>query len=148
MPLKLISNGQMTASPNRGTVYTGDEQKPGKIDLPNGLHNYSTEEQVVGTWIDGKPIYEKTFVDFQLVHNTRKCSYSYNLNIPDGDKSIKLEFLDQCVVGQPRPFAGIDYPVGGWINYIDNQIHLTIETGTDRSNMVISFVLQYTKTTD
>lgn len=25
---------------------------------PSGMHNYSTEEQVVGTWIDGKPIYE------------------------------------------------------------------------------------------
>lgn len=24
-------------------------------------HNYSTDEQVVGTWIDGKPLYEKTF---------------------------------------------------------------------------------------
>ncbi len=25
-------------------------------------HNYSTDEQVVGTWIDGKPIYQKSFV--------------------------------------------------------------------------------------
>ena len=24
-------------------------------------HDYSTTEQVVGTWIDGKPLYEKTF---------------------------------------------------------------------------------------
>ena len=26
------------------------------------LHNYSTEEHIVGTWINGKPIYEKTFI--------------------------------------------------------------------------------------
>lgn len=25
-------------------------------------HNYSTNEQIVGTWIDGKPLYEKTIV--------------------------------------------------------------------------------------
>lgn len=25
------------------------------------MHNYSTEEQVIGTWIDGKPIYERVF---------------------------------------------------------------------------------------
>ena len=25
-------------------------------------HNYSTDEQVVGTWIDGSTLYEKTFV--------------------------------------------------------------------------------------
>lgn len=24
-------------------------------------HNYSTTEQIVGTWIDGSPVYEKTF---------------------------------------------------------------------------------------
>lgn len=31
------------------------------------LHNYSTDEQVVGTWIDGSTIYEKTFeLDNQL----------------------------------------------------------------------------------
>lgn len=26
-----------------------------------GLHNYSTEEKVVGTWIDGRPIFERTW---------------------------------------------------------------------------------------
>ena len=30
-----------------------------------GMHNYSTDEQVVGTWIDGKTLYEKTY-DFQV----------------------------------------------------------------------------------
>lgn len=25
-------------------------------------HNYSTDEQIVGTWIDGSTVYEKTFV--------------------------------------------------------------------------------------
>ncbi len=27
----------------------------------NSMHIYSTTERVVGTWIDGKPLYEKTF---------------------------------------------------------------------------------------
>lgn len=26
----------------------------------NDSHNYSTDEHVIGTWIDGKPLYEKT----------------------------------------------------------------------------------------
>ena len=25
-------------------------------------HNYSTDEQIVGTWIDGSTVYEKTFI--------------------------------------------------------------------------------------
>lgn len=28
--------------------------------IPDPLHNYSTNETIVGKWIDGKPIYEKT----------------------------------------------------------------------------------------
>lgn len=30
-------------------------------------HQYSTEEQVVGRWIDGKPIYEKTIIGLNIV---------------------------------------------------------------------------------
>lgn len=42
-------------------------------------HNYSTDEQVVGTWIDGKPIYEKTItyngnIDGALSHETALLS--------------------------------------------------------------------------
>lgn len=29
----------------------------------NPMNEYSTDEKVVGTWIDGKPIYQRTFVD-------------------------------------------------------------------------------------
>lgn len=31
------------------------------LDGKDGMHHYSTDEQVVGTWIDGKTLYEKTF---------------------------------------------------------------------------------------
>lgn len=30
-------------------------------------HQYSTDEQIVGTWIDGKPIYEKTIIGLNIV---------------------------------------------------------------------------------
>lgn len=30
------------------------------VEGGSSKHSYSTEEQVVGTWIDGKPVYEKT----------------------------------------------------------------------------------------
>ena len=32
------------------------------IKFVSQQHEYSTEEQIVGKWIDGKPIYEKTFI--------------------------------------------------------------------------------------
>ena len=38
--------------------------KPSMLNIKSIVpqHNYSTEEKIVGTWIDGKPIYEKTFL--------------------------------------------------------------------------------------
>jgi hypothetical protein len=36
----------------------------GNVALGQGgsnMHDYSTDEQIVGTWIDGKPVYEKTY---------------------------------------------------------------------------------------
>ena len=44
--------------------YTKTTDQPGSGQwLPSGekSHHYSETEQVVGTWIDGKPVYEKTF---------------------------------------------------------------------------------------
>lgn len=36
-------------------------------------HNYSTTEQVIGTWIDGKPLYEKTMAYLGLdIRNTNR----------------------------------------------------------------------------
>lgn len=31
------------------------------LDGKDGMHHYSTDEQVVGTWIDGSTLYEKTY---------------------------------------------------------------------------------------
>lgn len=35
-----------------------------------GGHNYSTQEQAVGTWIDGSTLYEKTVTNISLSHNS------------------------------------------------------------------------------
>ena len=48
-------------------------------------HNYSTNEQVIGTWIDGKPIYEKTIEIENLVKDTNT---SFDHNIANIDKVI------------------------------------------------------------
>lgn len=50
----------------------------------NASHNYSTDEQVVGTWVDGKILYEKTVViessslssgENTLLHNISNVDY-------------------------------------------------------------------------
>ena len=46
----------------------------------SGGHNYSTTEQVVGTWINGKPLYEKTI------------DYGNNVNV-GYDNTVHTEIL-------------------------------------------------------
>jgi microcystin-dependent protein len=52
--------------------------------------NYSTEEQVVGTWIDGKPIYQRIFTG-SLEYNSSSGRLETTINLVSGiDKFIKL----------------------------------------------------------
>lgn len=41
--------------------------------------NYSLEEQVIGTWIDGKPLYQKTFIITSPSVIKKECIYSTDL---------------------------------------------------------------------
>lgn len=50
-----------TLTDGQGIVYDATAQK-WKNGAVSGGHTYSTTEQVVGTWIDGSPVYEKTIV--------------------------------------------------------------------------------------
>lgn len=53
--------------------YTKDSDAAGSGQwTPQGVptHHYSTDEQIVGTWIDGKTLYEKAVTNITLSHNS------------------------------------------------------------------------------
>ena len=106
---------------------------------------YSTQEQVVGEWIDGKPLYQKT-VDFGALPN---ASY----------KSVQTGLSD-CVI---RNMFGVARTATGFTVTLPNaeltsseNINLSflvtdevrIRTGYDYSSYSAYITLQYTKTTD
>lgn len=120
----------------------GPQGEPG-----NNLTTYSTEEQVVGTWIDGKPIYKRTFYS---------TSNEQNFNIPHGasiDTVVNIDgyyrmwnttwFRLGCMyyLGNIEYLTAlrvstenIEVSLGGWINR--------------NSDMITHVTLEYTKTTD
>lgn len=53
-----VYNG-LAGKQNTLTAGTGIEISNNVISA-NSMHNYSTSERVVGTWVNGKPLYEKT----------------------------------------------------------------------------------------
>ena len=58
----------------------------GSLYSGNASHNYSTDEQIVGTWIDGKPLYEKT------IARTFASDESYTVFT----SGIDIAFIQSC----------------------------------------------------
>lgn len=107
---------------------------------------YSTEEQVIGEWIDGKPVYQKTVDCGTLPNSTNK---SVNHNISNIDKIINYNGIaynnDGLVFHIPNTSTvNIKY---GIETYVDKNI-IYIVCGSDRSGYNAIYTLQYTKTTD
>lgn len=108
---------------------------------------YSTDERIVGQWIDGKPIYQKTIDCGALPNNTTKqvdssvtgisriinmCGYAY--------KSSNYQTIP---IGFPASSGAVS------LSFYSDTGKVNITTTTDRSAFAESYVvIQYTKTTD
>ena len=57
---QVVSSGTRIAS-----VKVGEETTD--LYAPSALHDYSTSEHIVGKWIDGKDIFEKTFAGYSAL---------------------------------------------------------------------------------
>lgn len=79
---------------------TNTEVAGAKAVYDNSLETYSTTEQRVGTWIDGKPIYKITYVfTFPLAQTTGEWTTNISgLNI---DKLCKVDGATKTVFQQP-----------------------------------------------
>lgn len=112
--------------------------------IPTRGHKYSTEEQVVGEWIDGKPLYQKT-IEFRTssTNNT-----TVNIISLDGIRLKNFYGLISditelnCYVNSEwnsRVWAGKDS--GESVNYLKNSVN-------GYTNLNSHVTIQYTKTTD
>ena len=104
---------------------------------------YSTEERRIGTWVDGKPLYQKTFNNPTLPLNTGLISTNYTIRHIDGmahdtDTILKVPHVDY-VGGNIYIYDGIFTPSTGVF---------TIRQTNMSSAVLDSITLQYTKTTD
>lgn len=110
---------------------------------PSGLpaKHYSTTERVIGTWIDGKPLYEKviTGLSVNLAWNSQYRAENTFTNAPtDIDSLIYIEGYGLSNGNHKSHFSitTYDYGNGSWLLF-------SLEAGT-----VNTLILQYTKTTD
>ena len=113
--------------------------------------NYSTNEQIVGKWIDGKPLYQKTVRFTSLTAGQQH--YSHGIS--------NVEYINVVINASLVKFAGATWTIFGWNcnlsnnNYSVNIMDITPTVAdvfigsaivNDATEMLITF--QYTKTTD
>jgi len=119
--------------------------------------NYSTEEQIVGRWINGKPIYSKTiYVSESDLGNIEQGRYYY-ININKGypenvENLIDVKGFVNVTGNYPRSIFNLNISnfTSSAIGYIwqpeDNRI--TISLGDSQDITEATIVMSYTKTTD
>lgn len=115
------------------------------VAKPTTLHNYSTEEQIVGTWIDGKPLYEKTIV----AENESGFARFETIYQNDMENIISVEKVMLYNSGEGHWISErfTVFPLG--LDWNDNVVNFRHDqVGYDGVIKKIRFTIQYTKTTD
>ena len=111
---------------------------------------YSTEEQVVGEWIDGKPLYQKTFYSNSITTSPYSFGDVSNFNI--------LHIYGTAFLSKNNNSAGI-ITIPGTYSTSSDSIEINIKTNYAKTAIVIYYsgnisidevyvTIQYTKTTD
>lgn len=121
--------------------YTKISDVAGSGTLAQGgvpAHHYSTNEQVIGTWIDGKPIYEKTYTGLSITVSNASAWTTTGQTISNIKSIVDIKAID--IVGQCYATTG-----GISSNY-GISIALASIMGTSRD--ITTIIIQYTKTTD
>ena len=123
---------------------TTDTAGSGKL-TPTGFetHHYSTNEQIVGTWIDGKPLYERTW---ELTIPNSSGTYTYNEVVANLDIVTHTEY---SIYGIGERGDVPWYPQATIL--FSEQSAIGIEfyfASTNYAGRKIYYTSRYTKTTD
>jgi hypothetical protein len=112
-------------------------------------NDYSTTEHIVGTWIDGKPVYQKT-IDCGALPNSTNKSIAHgisNFKQLIGLKGNAKSSANFIVIPHESPYDSStgEYSVGCYVT----TTNIVLQTKQNLSSYTASYVtIQYTKTTD
>ena len=109
----------------------------GGANLIIDAQRYSTDEKVVGVWLDGKPIYQKTF-EFNQQVSIPSSEWTYLDNTAITNLGFKISIMAQDQNGTVWDNLGC--------NYENNKLGIW---NTRNTNLAIKYLtVTYTKTTD
>jgi hypothetical protein len=142
-----------TLADGQGIVYDAAAQKWKNGAVSGGGHTYSTTEQVVGTWIDGSPVYEKTIITNSSVTNADVDVDISNLNVDliiyiGGEYSRKVNNLELYYPwGENEYNTGNEIVFGSYCRFYktNNSITYKIIHKDNSTTDYQRFTIRYTK---
>lgn len=142
----LTSATSLTGAEEIPIVQTGTTKKA-TVELLQQNHNYSTSEQVVGTWIDGKPLYRKIITGTTTAGNNldiSKNSISANID--------KFVYFGGVTIQPNNNISVIPYFAAETdrtsIYYADSISAIRIRAGSSYGYGDVFVIVEYTKSTD
>lgn len=138
----------------------GVEQEPKRVGvIPNGyparkighssggnleeMLNYSTDEHIVGKWIDGSPLYEKT-VSFGALPNATSKTVAHGITFARVVEYKGYASNSEHSINIALPFS--DTTASGSVNVVVTTDVISITTGINRETFTESYVtIRYTK---
>lgn len=141
-------------SNNQVLVYdaTNDEWVNANQSGGGSYHQYSTTEQVIGEWIDGKPLYEKTIIannlsmsnGVQVAHNVTNFKMCVSLNVHLYDENSEITYgVQENGLGAAAGTTIMGFRVNTTDIYCIGN-----ESWSGYPYRTWYFTIQYTKTTD
>ena len=111
--------------------------------------NYSATEQKIGTWINGKPLYQKILQVSAPTTNSNGTFVSQNYNVADDIEHcfITWAYVTENTQNQPLPYTtNTGYTLKAFIT--TGQVLYVSSSSTGFNGKPITLCVQYTKTTD
>lgn len=137
-------NGALTVQYTKTTDVAGSG-KYNTLGVPN-VH-YTTDEQVIGTWLTGKPLYKKTLqvtldstdfvVDLSSLNIMQITSMQGYMNASDNTWVLHYPYYD----------SDRYYSVGEY-NNTTKEFHIASSSNMVSQYPYVTFSIEYTKTTD
>lgn len=126
------------------------------VNIANAFNRsdlYSTTERVVGQWIDGKPIYQKTINAGSYTNAGSTVEIDVGANI---DHITKVDFFGESASGGFWPVPYVDWQTmnnqielwGSGVGSISGHRYIKFRSKVTYSNTTFYVTVQYTKTTD
>ena len=109
----------------------------------SAMHNYSTKEQVVGTWRN-KPVYQRTFVDIPIT------SFNTWIYLTNEGNIEELLLTSGCCIrdGDPISFGMFNSSIYSTAIVRNNNFAVLMNGLSGETYSIKNVTIQYTKTTD